>query len=243
MSAIAALTPEERVERVAFLKRLGLGPKGGPSVIPIDHPSRRKPLGLAPIGDDGDKEEADPVNSRGSLVARDLIARSVATMTPEARNDAARIEDIFNIIELPLAIAMDDGDALFEHIKKLRERVSELETARRVEAAELRTTIAELRSEISQMRSIQESARLASRGERGEQGVRGIPGPPGEGKVGPRGAKGEIGPTSKPVAWEPLIDQFQLVPLYGDGSKGAAANLRPFFEHYDAATNGSEDET
>ena len=71
---------------------------------------------------------------------------------------------------------------------RLKSRFAELEAAHREEVAALKLTVTELRCELREMRAIQESARIASRGEAGPMGPRGIPGPP-----GPAGARGEKG--------------------------------------------------
>jgi hypothetical protein len=44
------------------------------------------------------------------------------------------------------------------------------------------------------------------------------------------------------AAWEPRVEQFQLVPVYTTGEKGVPISLRPFFEQYDQSTRGDEDD-
>jgi Collagen triple helix repeat (20 copies) len=241
MSASAPYRPTEG--EAEWLKKSGLiwpAPKPGADVISIEE-RRRRPLGLRPILDAD--EQAPERDSAGYLEAKQFIAETVAELSTETGQRAATIKDVFEGLELPLAIHFDDAAAIAKSFKELRAGLAEIKSARREEAAEARAVIAELRSEISQMRSIQEASRIASRGETGLTGPRGAPGAQGpagpHGKQGPRGA---IGPAGKAAAWEPNVEAFTLTPVYGDGSKGAPASLRPFFEAYDESTRG-DDET
>jgi hypothetical protein len=234
--------PAER-ERVAVaLAKMGVSfpTRPGAKVVPLDaNPTKRKPLGLAPILDDN--ERAPERDTPGLLEAKRLIAEAIASLSPEARAQPATIEHVFEGLELPLAISFDDADATSKSFRELRAELAEIKAARREEAAELRATVRELRAELSQMRSIQESARIASRGEAGIQGPRGIPGPPGVGQIGPQGPRGEMGPTAKIAAWVPDVEAFSLAPTYADGSRAVPLNLRPFFEAYNAATSADEE--
>jgi hypothetical protein len=73
MSAIAAnLSDAERVERAAFLKRLGLAPKGSATIL--DHPAKRRPLGLGIVPDDNDppaSDGADNMTEDGRVILHD----------------------------------------------------------------------------------------------------------------------------------------------------------------------------
>jgi hypothetical protein len=73
------LSPAERVEREALLRSLGVSfAKFGAEVI--DHPARRRPLGLAPAprGDDGPERDVaaygEPDLDRGPVI--DITARA-----------------------------------------------------------------------------------------------------------------------------------------------------------------------
>jgi hypothetical protein len=244
MSAIAAnLSDAERVERAAFLKRLGLSPKGGATVIPLEHEVRkRRPLGLAPAPDSGpDDDDASPRDPPPFHFhfADDKDEAFLANAV-----SAGFLFSYLDVVGGALIEVHNEGVREFNDLQdRLERKFKDIESARRTEAAELRATIAELRSELSQMRSIQEAARIASRGEQGVAGPRGIPGPPGGGgRAGPRGPKGETGPAAKVAAWEPDTAAFSLTPIYADGKRGVSANLRPFFEQYDASTRDDEDD-
>jgi hypothetical protein len=117
----------------------------------------------------------------------------------------------------------------------------EAEASQRTELAELKATVAELRGEIREMKSIQEAARIASRGEAGVAGPRGIPGA--QGDRGERGERGKQGPPAPVVAaYEPRVEQFQLVPRHSDGTAGPPMSLRPFFEMYASQTEDDGDD-
>jgi hypothetical protein len=129
-------------------------------------------------------------------------------------------------------------------IAEVRGELAELRLAterERATIAELRATIAELKATVGEVSFVCERLKIERRGPPGHQGARGVDGP-----AGPRGEKGEPGEQGSPAvalaAWEPRVEQFQLVPAFADGTRGPPISLRPFFEAYDAATNGSDDE-
>jgi hypothetical protein len=239
-------SPDEAARTAEWLRKSGLTFPARPSatVIPLDHPAKnRQPLSFSIIDGPEDAAPERSGDTAGYLEAKRLIAEAVAGLPEAARNQPATIADVFAGLELPLSLIFDERDAASKGFKELRALITEIKTARREEAAEARAVIAELRSELLQMRSIQEAARIQSRGEEGREGPRGVPGSQGpagaQGKQGPRGA---IGPAAKPAAWEPNVEAFSLTPIYGDGERGVSANLRPFFEAYDAQTRGGDEE-
>ena len=82
------------------------------------------------------------------------------------------------------------------------------------------------------MKAIQESARIASRGEQGLVGPRGIPGPPSN-ILGPRGEKGD--PASRPIGFVVNPEDFSASLVMSDGSpSGAVLRLRSMFEVFAA---------
>jgi hypothetical protein len=245
MSAAQAIhmTDAERQERARLRRSWDIAfPQQSAEVI--NHPARgRKPLGLRPVEGDPDDAPERGGDTAGYREAKQSIAAALAGMPEASREQPAAIRDIFEGLELPLSLIFDERDAVSKGFKELRALIAEMKGAHREEVAELKLTITELRCSLREMLAVQEASRAQSRGERGEQGVRGVPGPQGEaGRAGPKGPKGEIGPVAKAVAWEPNVEAFSLTPVYGDGSRGVSANLRPFFEAYDESTRGDEDE-
>jgi hypothetical protein len=165
---------------------------------------------------------------------------ALAALDEGARKHPATIEDVFEGASPPIAMLFDTGDDLSACIKKLRAEIAELKGAHRNDVAQLRLALTEARCEVREMRAIQESARATSRGEAGIAGPRGIPGPPGVGQIGPAGPPGRD--AAAIAAWEPRVEQFQVVLVYADGTRGPPISLRPFFEMYDAATEDDYDD-
>jgi hypothetical protein len=229
------LTDAERVERAAFLKRLGLTPKGSAEVIPISHPAR-KPLGLRPVeGDTGD-----------DVSPRDLPPFSFHFQDDKDQahlDNAVSAGFVYSYLDFIGGVLIELQNDTVHEVNALQDRLKAkfdgIEAARRAEVAELKLTVTELRGELLAMKAVQEAARIASRGEQGLVGPRGIPGPPGEGRVGPQGPRGE--PAAMIAAWEPRVEQFQLVPGLSSGERGPPISLRPFFEMYDAATEADDE--
>jgi hypothetical protein len=233
-------TEAERERVAAWFKQAGLTPPkpAGATVTPIG--AKRKPLTfLEPIVEDNDGDGDKYLGPQAT--AEKIVASSLALLTPEAQAKPATMGDLWVYgIGTAIEFAFGEGDELRKRFKELRAEIADLKGARREEAAELRATVAELRSELSQMRSIQESARILSRGEQGLQGPRGVPGS--QGPAGPRGEQGERGaPAAMIAAYEPRVEQFQLVPVYTTGERGVPMSLRPFFDSYDAATSPDDE--
>jgi hypothetical protein len=241
-SASVYRDPEEKAAVAKWFEREGLTVPGlvEANVIPIAE-RRRKPLGLGFVeSPDDDPPKDHLLDTHGVQVARDVIAKAVARMPAKERARTATIEDTFSILEVPLAIAFDDCDGLFAQIKKLKADAADLKAAHREEVAELKLALVEMKCALGEMRAIQEHARASSRGEAGPVGPRGIPGPPGP--RGERGKQGERGaPAREIAAYEPRIEQFQLVPIHTTGERGVPLSLRPFFDAYNAATESSEE--
>lgn len=218
----------DRQAEAKALRAMGL-------ILPGDASSiGRRPLGLAVLDGPEDAPERDLPTSKGELQARDLVMSSVSLLSDEALDAPISWRDAFeNILGVALAGIFDGDDAVHKGVVQLRERVSELETMRRTETAEQKAVIA-VRSELSQMKSIQEAARVASRGEAGIQGPRGIPGPPGP--SGPAGQRGDAGP--RPAGFITNPDDFSAVLQMSDGLPGPTLRLRSLFEVYDSQAGG-----
>jgi hypothetical protein len=232
--------PDEPARFAIWAKNAGLNvtQKGSASAIPSSHPvQKRRPLGLALVDakDDPPKDHAplDEPFSFATGKSQQELAAGMSVGSALGLGDA-----LFTIIR-------ELTDSMTDEICTMRDRIDrridDLKAAHRIELAEAKAATAELRSELSQIRSIQEAARIASRGESGLPGPRGIPGPAGVGQVGPQGPRGRTGAPAKIAAWVPDVDQFQLAPTYADGDRGAPLNLRPFFEAFNNAIN-TEDE-
>jgi hypothetical protein len=229
-------------ERVAMQRWLGSNVTK-PSAQVLDHPAKRKPLGLRPADgpDDDRKRDDDPTNGwQGFRFGKDKDQKFLES--------AVRFDWLFHFLDTVGAVAITLNNDVVRDINEMQDGLERKfkdieaahEAARRTEAADLRATIAELRSEISQMRSIQEAARVASRGERGEQGVRGIPGP--QGPAGPRGERGERGaPARETIAWDADAARFVVTPCHSDGTRGVPMNLLGLFQSYDSAVSEIED--
>jgi hypothetical protein len=228
-----ALSDAEIADRAAMLKRLGVRPK--PSAEVVDHPARRRPLGLAILDDDGPGPSEERDSARRGGPYKGLLAGVDAETRAASASVGYTLQHNDLITEMVLDAHNESVDAVNAMHDAIKRKFDGIEAARRAEAAELRATIAELRSELSQMRSIQEAARVASRGEQGIAGPRGIPGPPGsEGRIGPQGPAGRD--AAMVAAWEPNGERFTITPVFTDGTRGPPLILRPLFEQYDAAT-------
>jgi hypothetical protein len=235
--------PAERERVAAALAKMGVtyptrtGTEGF-----NDNPMKRQPLGLRPADDDDGAARADDEYLGPQATAEKIIAGSLAMLSAEQRSATATMEDLWTYgITTSLELSFEGGDDLRKRTKELRAEIEALKTERRVERAEQAAVIAELRSEISQMRSIQEAARVASRGEEGREGPRGIPGA--QGPAGPRGKAGERGAAAAMiVGWETTPERYWLTPVYSTGEKGVPANLRSLFEAYDQSVTEADDE-
>jgi hypothetical protein len=226
------LTEAEIEARQALLRSLGLRPPMRSAQV-LDHPARRKPLGLAIIdGPDGGDDRTPERDTPGYLEAKRRVAAAVAGMPEAARNQPATIQDVFEGLELPLAISFDDADVSSKSFKELRSEI-----------ATLKAELVEARHQTHELLLVQESMRVAGRGERGVDGARGVPGRDGQqGPAGPRGEQGGRGPPAVAIAaWEPNAERYMLTPVHSDGSRGVPLALRSFFDQYDESTRADED--
>jgi hypothetical protein len=232
-SAAANFTEAERAERKAFLRRLrDLPPRPSADVIPIG--SQRKPLGLRPIVEDDEQvPERDASSTFGSREARGIVEAAMANLSREALDRPLSVRESFDSLEAALEATFDGDHAMFENIKALREQVSELKTA-----------LIEARHEIREMKLIQESMRIANRGERGVDGARGVPGRDGQqGPIGPAGQRGETGKAApKIVSWTTDDAAFAATPILSDGGNGAVLHLRGMFEEFNEQINAADDD-
>jgi hypothetical protein len=180
MSSHAYAYPDDPTERAAVFRAVGLDHLGRtkkPDVIPIEQ-RRRKPLGLAPVPDDhNDEPESydEPDLDRGPVI--DITAQSQAFLDAAAEN---------RFVYFCLNTAASLTETLGGRTKaKFAKQASEI--------SELRAALVEARHEIRELKLIQESMRVANRGERGVDGARGVPGRDG------RDGVGQIGPKARPA--------------------------------------------
>jgi hypothetical protein len=233
MSSAHAYRPTV-AERQAVFNAVGLDPLGRVKADAEVNPAKRKPLGLRAEPDDNEKAD-DPLMDFSFH-----FADGEHKALPEHALRSDWLFFYFDIVGRTMIELHNEGvkevDGLWEDIKR---KFREAEAAQRVETAELKATIAELRGEVASLRAVQESMRVAGRGERGEQGVRGIPGPPGEGRVGPAGPRGSDAVAI--IGWEPNPGRFEIVPVLATGERSAPIPMRSLFEAYNAAVDGSDD--
>jgi hypothetical protein len=125
----------------------------------------------------------------------------------------------------------------------VNERALEKEAALSKLVSDLRGELVEARHEIRELKLIQESMRVANRGERGVDGARGVPGrDERDGAKGPRGERGAMGPAGpRIIGWELSDSTFTAVPLLSHGRKGAVLHLRGMFEAFNDAVNDDAD--
>ena len=139
---------------------------------------------------------------------------------------------------MSLELSFAGGDDLRDRLRAVRKEITDGQATLRSEIAELKLALTEARCEVREMRAIQESARIASRGEAGVAGPRGIPGS--QGPTGPRGERGERGVPAVAIAgWEPRSERFEVVPPTGE--RGPPINLLSLFQAYDSAVSDIED--
>jgi hypothetical protein len=243
MSANAArdFTEAEIAERAAFLKRLGLSPKGGATVIPLEHEVRKhRPLGLAPAPGPDDAAErdgyADNVDADGRVIMENGYRFSFKDGMEPAILEAPATGDF--VLEMANAVTSIADTA---H-RKAKAGIAELRREARSEISELRAALIEARHEIRELKLIQESMRIANRGERGVDGARGVPGRDGQqGRIGPAGPRGEAGKAApKIVSWATDDAAFAATPILSDGGNGATLHLRGMFESYHAQVEGED---
>jgi hypothetical protein len=107
-------TEAEAVRRLAGLTP----PRNASAMRSHDRPQRsaaRKPLGLGIT--DGPDDDGP---------AREVIDRAIGGMSAAARAEIATIEDVFRIVEMPIAVSFDGDGELFQLIKTLRAEVAGL---------------------------------------------------------------------------------------------------------------------
>jgi hypothetical protein len=240
MSAIAAdLSPAERAERRAFLRRLrDLPPRSSADVVPIG----RKPLGLRPVESDTD-DAASERHPPGYRYDQDdnllpSIQKGMDSLSAEARKAPMTAEDGFITLDVALKAALQGDDDLFDCIKKLRGQIIALET----ENARARALTAELKSKPHEVDFIVERLRIEGKGPPGAKGDRGRDGRDGpRGETGIRGERGEPGKAAPATtAWTVDTDNFTATPILSDGNTGAMLRLRPLFEAFADALNDAD---
>jgi hypothetical protein len=240
MSAIAAdLSPAERAERKAFLRRLrDLPPGPTADVVPIGR--AKKPLGLGIVLDDNEQApERGAPETFGSREARRIIESSISLLSPEALDRPLSVRESFDVLEAALEATLD-GDAAVHESAKKRDAQARSDVARiELENAKLRVTVAELTAKVDTLTFISERLRVENAGPIGPQGPMGRDGH--EGRPGARGERGERGETGpRLAAWAIDDASFSAVPVLVDGSNGPTLHLRGMFETYNAQVDAAD---
>jgi hypothetical protein len=140
---------------------------------------------------------------------------------------------MFENLDCAFKLTLDGENALRGKIAELRNEVSELKGA-----------LIEARHEVRELKLIQESLRISTRGEPGRDGARGVPGRDGRDAtgVGPCGEKGDRGEAAPRLAtWSVDAERFTVMPVFGDGTSGAALSLLELFQAYDRAVSWREE--
>jgi hypothetical protein len=210
------------------------------------HPARRPPLGLAPaLGPDDaddDKGDRDDAYLGPAATAAKIVAKSIANLSEEQLAAAVTWRDMFEYaIGGTIETSFSDGDFLREKLRELRKEIADGQAAQRAEIAELKAALVEARHEVRELKLVQESMRIANRGERGVDGARGVPGRDGQqGPAGPRGERGE--PGAKAAGFILNVPEYSAALVLSDGSPAAVLRLRPMFEAFAEATIAEDEE-
>lgn len=237
-AAYSHLTDAEIEERKLLLRQWGLDrPKPSADVVSLN--AKRRPLGLGIVPGDDDGGDSDEYLGPERTAAK-IVAQSIANLSAEQLAAPASMRDIFELAILSsVETSFTAGDDLRDRLRAVRKEIADGQGALRAEIAELKLALTEARCEVREMKAIQESARIASRGEAGPMGVRGIPGPPGEGRTGPAGPPGRDAVAV--VAWDVDSARFVITPCHSDGTRGVPLNLLGLFQSYDSAVSEIED--
>ncbi len=219
--------------RSAALRQWGLDRATPAQVVPLD--MKRRPLGLAPA--------SGPDNVSEPPASISLFTK----VSAEARAAPARVGDCVDAADVVAKFVMNDvaaevakliadvsnasGDKIAALERKFEARIAKLE----VENNELKTALIEARHETRELKFVQESMRVAGRGERGVDGARGVPGrdlitPGPRGEQGPRGERGL--PAPKIVSWEIADVALAAYPRLSTGHRGPGLHMRPLLDAY-----------
>lgn len=237
-SATYPLSDAEAHERAAMLKRLGVTfAKPSAEVIPIDHPSRKRPpLGLRPVsGDIDDDRVARSARRDVGEHVDSLIRTAIESLGGEDRCHASHptMMDEFEGLSVALKVALEGDDDLH---RELHTKIVGLET----ELAKLTAKLAEAQAKVNELAFVSERLRIEGRGPPGLPGPMGRDGPPGA-----RGEKGDEGPKGKPApviaAWEPHPERFMITPVYSTGERGPPINMLSLFQAFNSAVEEEED--
>jgi hypothetical protein len=212
---------EDERRRVAdWMRSAGVSlnaPKANATVIPLEHEVRKqRPLGLAPASGPDDAAErdgyADNMDADGRVIMENGYFFSFKDGMEPAILEAPATGDF--VLEMANAVTSIADTA---H-RKAKAGIAELRREARSEISELRAALIEARHEIRELKLIQESMRIANRGERGVDGARGVPGRDGQqGRIGPAGPRGEAGKAApKIVSWATDDAAFAATPILGD---------------------------
>lgn len=132
----------------------------------------------------------------------------------------------------PMQEALND---VADAIGKLRRENQEL----RIALAEMKVALVEVTAKANETSFVVQRLQIDRTGPAGPPGPMGRDGK--DGAVGPRGEKGSRGQRGfEIVGWKVDVAGYQAVPVFYDNSEGPPLNLRPFFERYNADTEGDD---
>ena len=240
----AAYIHAEDEARTAALRAWGFHrPKSPAQVVSLD--TVRRPLGLRPApGGDGDSQVRASGASTPGVEEAEAAERlhlmgypsAFDGVDPSVLGKPATMRNVLDSLDITLEIHADTKDHQKQAFAELRRALAE----NREQILELKTALVEARHEVRELKLIQESMRIANRGERGVDGARGVPGRDGQpGPAGPQGPKGESG--ARAAGFILNVPEYSASLVLSDGSPAAVLRLRPMFEAFAEAT-AAEDE-
>jgi hypothetical protein len=231
MSANAVYQNEAEREAVArWMREAGVSLRR-----PSAHPSRRKPLGLAPADDAPGGYDDDDMTDDGRVRLADGSTFSFRDgVDPNFLSAFATNDFIYEAMNAGIS-TVDHAHAaakklIAEARAEMRAEIAELKLGyerERAANAELRATLAEVKALAGEAMFVAERLKIERRGPPGHPGPRGVDGPP-----GPRGERGERGEPGSAgamiVGWRVDSDRHLCTPQYSDCSSGAPLNLSSF---------------
>jgi hypothetical protein len=203
--------------------------EGGPDAAGVIRKTRR----------DARARPAEP--DRQTLTSAPSIFPTIAGDVPLPEGFAHHA-DALATLGTAWAIAMMVNATHRENMEHAEELIGELRNeiaGLRIANAELKAALAEVRSKSNETAFVVDRLRIENKGPPGERGLMGRDGRDGAiGPPGPRGNRGQRG--FEIIGWQIDVAGYQATPQFYDGSEGPPLNMRPFFERYNADTEGDE---
>jgi hypothetical protein len=221
---------------VVFKDRADARSAPKPAAKPAPDRSRRRPLGLQPVGDDPEAQRrpapGETLDATGSL---DIFG--VASTPKSALAGSVSLENVLLIANTLADLARAGEDFCLTKIGELRSQMAGLELSN----AKLEAKLAEAQSKVNELAFVSERLRIEARGPPGVAGPMGRDGPRGE-----RGEKGDEGKQAmaapRIASWLVHAATFEIQPLLSDGTRGAVLPLRPLFDAFNEAIIAGDDD-